>query len=194
MLLELIKKLNWVDLFVIIAFVRIGYISFKTGFTIEFFKLLGVFAAVYVSLHYYTLVSDIAFRGTGAVDKMPLEFTDLISLVLLVVLTYLIFVFIRSIFYRFIKMEAAPNLQKWGGLVLGMLRAFLFSSLIVFMLLISSFEYCKNSVKDSYCGASILKIAPSTYSWLWNSVSSKFMNSEKFNNAAIEVEKEVPQK
>jgi len=194
MLLDIFQKFNWVDVFVIISLVRIGYVSFKTGFTVELFKLLGIVLATYVSLHYYTWLSDVIFYKGASSEKMPLEFSDFISFALLAIAGYVVFILLRSVFYRFIKMEAAPNLQKWGGLVLGMARAFLFVGLITFMFVTSSVEYFKNSVKDSYSGSSVFKIAPATYSWIWNNITSKFMDSEKFNQTVIEVQKDSPQK
>ena len=194
MLLDLIKKLNWVDVFVIIALVRIGYVAFKTGFTIELFKLLGTLLAIYLSMHYFTIVSDTLIRRGATTENVPLQFTDFISFLVLVIAGYLIFVFLRSIFYRFIKMEAALNLQKWGGFVLGIFRALLCVGLIMFMLVVSSFDYFKDSVKESYIGKSFFKIAPATYSWIWNNVSSKFMNNEKFNNTILEIQDDFGQK
>jgi len=194
MLLDIIKKLNWVDVLVIIALMRIGYVAFETGFTIELFKLLGTLFAIYLSMHYFTIVSDTLIRRQATTEKIPLQFTDFVSFLVLVIAGYLIFVFLRSVFYRFIKMEAAPYLQKWGGLVLGMFRAFLCVGLIIFMLVISSFEYFKNSVKESYTGKDFFKIAPATYSWIWNNVSSKFMNNEKFNNTILEIQDDFGQK
>jgi uncharacterized membrane protein required for colicin V production len=183
-----------VDLFVIIAFVRICYVAFKTGFTIELFKLLGTLLAIFISMQYFTIISDTFIRRPVATEKIPLEFIDFVSFLILVISGYTIFVFLRSVFYRFIKMEAAPNLQKWGGLILGVLRALLCVSLIIFMLVISSFQYTKISVQDSYSGKSLFKIAPATYAWLWNNVTSKFINNEKFNKAILEIQDDFAQK
>ena len=193
MLLDVFRKFNWVDIFVIISLVRIGYVSFKTGFTIELFKLLGIILATYISLHYYIRFSDLIFHQGASSEKMPVEFSDFISFMLLAIAGYMFFVLLRSVFYRFMKMEAAPTLQKWGGLVLGMVRGFLFVGLITFMFVTSSIAYLKDSVQSSYSGSSTFKIAPSTYSWIWNNLSSKFMDNEKFNQTVIEVqEKESP--
>jgi len=194
MLFDIFKRLNWVDLVVIIAFVRICYVAFKTGFTIELFKLLGIIFAIYISMHYFTAFSDILVRRGATTEKVPLEFTDFISFLLLVIAAYLVFMFLRSVFYRFIKMEAAPNLQKWGGFVLGIFRAFFTIGLIIFMLVISSFTYTKDSVISSYTGRSSFKTAPATYSWIWYNLVSKFMNNEKFNKTILEIKEEFPGK
>ena len=77
---------------------------------------------------------------------------------------------------------------------MGAARAFLFAGLIIFMLAISTITYFKNRVNDSYLGSRFFKIAPATYGWLWNNITSKFMLGEKFNNTILEVEDAFVQK
>ena len=193
MLLDILRQFNWVDIFVIILLLRIGYISAKTGFSAEVFKFLGTIAAIYFSLHYYTIFADFV-SGRSSSEKMPLQFWDFICCLFLAIAAYMIFYALRILFSRFIKMEAVPNLDRWGGLALGAARAFLFSGLIIFMLVISTITYFKNKVNDSYLGSRFFKIAPATYSWLWNNITSKFMLGEKFNNTILEVKDAFAQK
>ncbi|MCX5703618.1 MAG: CvpA family protein [Candidatus Omnitrophica bacterium] len=187
---EIIKRLNWVDLFVIILLFRILYVSLNSGFAAELFKLLGTITAVYISLHYFTFFSDWlvgSAKITISKESMPLEFMDFISFVILALVGYIFFVGLRAFFCRFIKMEAVPTLNKWGGLVLGIARGFLLASLIIFMLVISTLGYLRNSTLDSYLGSRIYKIAPATYNWIWNSLTSKFMGKEELNKTILEV-------
>lgn len=188
MLSDIIKQFKWVDIFILIILFRICYIGMKSGLPIEFFKLLGILTAIYVSLHYYTGLSDLV-QGRIGIKQIPLEFLDFILFAALAMAGYFVFVLLRTIFYRFIKMEAAPRLNQWGGLVLSMVRGFLFSGLVIFMLAISSIGYLKTSVVESYFGSRLSRIAPDTYRWLWDSVTSKFMGREKFNNTLAEIEK-----
>lgn len=189
MLLNIIKQFNWVDILAVVIFFRILYVAAKNGLPVEFFKLLGTISALYLGLHYYTAASDwLRQRLLGINEKMPLEFLDFLSGIVLVMAGYLIFVLLRSVFYRFIKMEAVPGLSKWGGLVLGFLRAYLLLGLIIFMLVISSIAYFKKSVSGSYSGARLFRVAPEAYGWLWNNLASKFMSQEKFNPTVFEVQ------
>ncbi len=183
--IDIIKQFNWVDIFVVIVVFRICYISLKNGLAKEFFKLLGTLTAIYISLHYYIVICDF-IRKSLPTEKVPLEFLDFLVFTVLAILGYLVFVLLRSIFHRFIKMEAVPKLNKWGGLVLGILRSFLLAGLIIFMLAISSIGYFKKSTENSYFGKRFFNIAPNTYSWLWNTITSKFMTAEKFNNKVTE--------
>lgn len=187
MILDILSQFNWVDILIITLLIRIGYVSLKNGLAPEFFKLLGTLLALYLSLHYYTSVSDF-FRRRFSTEAMPLEFLDFICVNILAVLGYLSFVLLRSVFCHFIKADAVPQLNKWGGLVLGAFRGVLLVSLITFTLAISSITYLKDSVKNSYSVAHVLKIAPNTYSWIWNKFMSKFMTAEDFNKSVLEVQ------
>jgi uncharacterized membrane protein required for colicin V production len=193
MFLDILHQLRWLDLVVIILLVRIGYIAIKSGLSVEIFKLLGTLLATYIALHYYTIGSDY-LRTIITYKEVPLELLDFFSFLLLAISGYSVFVLLRSIFYRFIKMEAVPGLNKWGGLVLGAARGLLFVGLIVFALAISSVSYLKNSVADSYSGRRILKVAPAAYAWLWGSIGSKFMSGDVFNKTVTEVQENFAQK
>jgi uncharacterized membrane protein required for colicin V production len=157
---------------------------------VEIFKFLGAVVAIYCSLHYYTTLSDFIKLRLGAKD-VPLEFLDFVSAVFLASLGFLIFLGIRIGFDRFIKMETTPNISKVGGLVLGIGRSFLLTSLITFLLVISSVGYLSKSALNSFLGRRLLNIAPNTYTWMWDSMSSKFMTNEKFNEMIPKVLKDL---
>jgi len=187
MLLNIIKQFNWIDIFVAIILLRIGYNALKRGISIEFFKLLGTIAAIYLSLHYYTIFSD-AIRGRITTEENALGFLSPITFITLAILGYFLFAILRSIFYRFIKMEAAPRLNKWGGLLLGLVRGILFLSLIIFMMVITRIDYLQRITHQSYFGKGLFKVAPATYAFLWNKATSKFMVNEEFNQSVLTVQ------
>ncbi|MEW6101480.1 MAG: CvpA family protein [Candidatus Omnitrophota bacterium] len=187
MLLDIILKLNWVDILFVTVLLRTCFVSFKTGFTVESFKLLGILFSIYVSCHYYTALSDV-IQKYFPTEKFPLEFLDFLVFLLLVIIADAFFILLRSVFYHFMKLQAVPALNKWGGLVLGLVRAYFLIGLIVFMLIISTLDYLRNSALNSYLGRRFYKVAPNTYTWVWNSITSKFMANEKFNNTITEVQ------
>ncbi|MCX5706293.1 MAG: CvpA family protein [Candidatus Omnitrophica bacterium] len=189
MLTDILKQFKWLDIFILILVVRVCYVSIKTGFPVEIFKFLGTLSAIYASLHYYTLTSDFIRQRLPLEAKMPLEFLDFVMFLLLAAAAYFIFFLLRTTFYRLIKIEAVSTLNKWGGLVLGIARSVLLAGLVIFLLSISSVDYLKNSVKHSYLGVRFFKVAPATYSWLWNSLISKFSSGEKFNKTVLDTEK-----
>jgi membrane protein required for colicin V production len=186
MLLSALKQFNWLDIFVVIIILRIGYIANKNGFSGELFKFLGTVLAIYLSLHYYIIFSDYIGSRIG-VNNIPLEYLTSGLFIILAILGYIIFAILRKVFYRFIKMEAVPNLDRWGGLLLGLARGILVASLIMFILVTSPIGYLKDSVVGSYSGKYLFKIAPRVYGSLWNSIASKFVTREKFNKAILEI-------
>lgn len=186
MIFEIFNQSNFLDIFIVILLFRICYIAYNTGLAIESFKLLGVIFATYISLHYYTSVSDTIQRNLLP-KGMPLEFADFLIFLTLAIVAYLGFVVIRSIFYRFIKLEAVPAFSKFGGLFLGIVRGLFVTGLLVYVLSISSISYLTSSVKHSYLGRRTFLISPTTYGWLWNNICSKFSAKEKFNSTVNEV-------
>ncbi len=187
MSLEIFAKTNWVDIVIVIVSCRICYVAMRTGFSVEIFKFFGSLLSIYVSMHYYPFLSDfvgqfIKMEGDG------LAFMDFISFMVLAVLGYTFFILMRHTFSRFIKLEAVPNLNKFGGLFLGMFRALFLSSLIIFGCIISTLDYMKSSVHSSFLGPQILSVAPNTYTWMWDNLMSKFMTSEKFNSTVLEAQ------
>jgi uncharacterized membrane protein required for colicin V production len=191
MLPHVLTRINWVDIFVLIVLIRTSYIAATTGLAAEFFKLLGTIAAIYFSLHYYTPLSDILEKRFFVTQKMPLDFLDFLCFLIIAIFSYLAFLSLRIIFYRFITIETLPTLSRWGGLILGVARGFLLSGLLVFALVISGFNYPKQSVMNSYSARSVFKIAPDTYAWIWYNIFSKFMTGEKFNRTVLQVQRSV---
>ncbi|HTY45621.1 MAG TPA: CvpA family protein [Patescibacteria group bacterium] len=188
MTLNVLKEFNWVDIFVIILLLRICYVSLKNGFLLEFFKLLGTVAAIYCAMHYYTRVSG----SIGALMKLgkngQLAIFDFLSFIVLALLGYAVFWVIRELIARLFKAEAVPTLAKWGGLVVGVARAFLFLSFVLFALYLSPVDYMHDSIPASYSGKKIIQVAPNLYVGLWESVFSKFMTGEKMNETVRQVQ------
>lgn len=190
MVLDTLKQFNWVDILCIIVLFRVAFISMKSGFSTEVFKLSGTILAAYISFHYYTLFSDAFTSRFGLKEIMPIPFMDFLCFLILALLGYLVFVLLRITFYRFINVEAVNNLNRWGGLVLGVLRGVLLSSLIMFTLVISTLTYLKKSAADSYSRRYIFNIAPNTYTWIWNTITSKFMSQESYSKTVSEVQED----
>src|SRR3989338_4068404 len=112
---DLITNLNWVDVLLIIAVIRIVYIGAKQGFLVELAKILGVLLGVVLALHYYTGLSDFVVAGS----PLPTGFSDLVCFSLLFIIVILIFKFIREGLALVIKAEPIPFVNSWGGFLLG---------------------------------------------------------------------------
>lgn len=187
---DILRYPNWVDIFIIIVLVKIGYTALKTSLPIEFFKLLGTILAVYLSLHYYIALLAIIgnFKGIAA------ESISLLFLIILALLGYFVFVFLRRIILRLINIEAENQINVWGGFILGMARGVLSVSLIVYILVISPINYLRTSALNAYSAKYLVKAAPATYGFLWNKIMSKFMAKEEINENVFEVTAEPRKK
>ncbi|MBU0547429.1 MAG: CvpA family protein [Candidatus Omnitrophica bacterium] len=183
---SVLQQLNFLDIVILIILFRICYIAVKTGLIIEFFKLLGLLFSIYIASHYYTSLSDMIQRHYIP-KAIPLEFVDFVIFIILVSAGYLFFVLLRSVFYRFMKMEAVPKLNKYGGLVLGLARGYFTIGLLTYILMISSVSYLSSSVKRSYLGSRVSSVSAQTYNWIWESIFSKFSPQEKSNSIVSEV-------
>lgn len=190
---NIIGQINWIDIFVIILLIRICYIAAELGLFIEIFKFLGMLASIYLSLHYYGQLSDL-IQNTISIKEIPADIFNLLSVIILALLGYLVFALFRKIFSKLVKMETLDNLNRWGGVVLGVIRGFLFASLIICIFVISGSEYLNKSVINSYSGKRIFKIAPAAYTVLWNGFFSKFMPQENLNEAIPELKEPQPEK
>ncbi|MFA5176871.1 MAG: CvpA family protein [Candidatus Omnitrophota bacterium] len=190
MLLDILKQINWVDIFLLILTLRVCFVAVKSGFPVELFKLAGTVTAVYLSLHYYISLAGYAVNWFSLGKIIPLDFLEFLIFLVLAIGGYFIFILLRSVFSRFLKMEAISALNKWGGLLLGIARAVLLSSLMILVLVLSNVKYFKKSVQESYLGQHLSAVAPDTYTWLWNSIVSKFSAAEKYNEVIPAIKEE----
>jgi uncharacterized membrane protein required for colicin V production len=185
-ILDLSRQLNWVDILVFVVFLRLCFISVKQGLGVEFFKFLGTFCGLYLSLHYYFLLAKY-LNGWSASKGLPGPMFELLAYGILFFFGYLLFWSLRYVTFRFMTAEINMQLSKWGGWAFGLLRAVFLSSLILFALALTKEDYFKNSVRYSFSGNSVSKVAPATYTFIWESIVSKFNFGEEYNSAVREV-------
>lgn len=188
--LELLSKLNWVDVLVIIVFLRSIYIGLKRGLIVEFFKLLGVIVAIVVSFHYYSHIADFL----NAKSPLPLDLADFVSLLFLSALIIVLFKFIRDGFNVLVKAEVKSFFDKFAGFILSLLRAFSLSSLTLIILFSTNLDYLKSSVNDSSSKNYLMNIAPRIYSSCFESFLVKFFPKEELNTTifdALEIEQKI---
>ena len=190
--LGILKQINWVDIFALIILIRTSYIATRNTLPIELFKLLGTAAAVYLSLHYYIAFSSFLKDNFGI--NIPFKFLEFSSFLILAMLGYVIFFLARWLFYRFLKIEAVPDLERWGALILSIARGILLAGFVLFILVFTNLNYFKNSVRDSYSGKILIEVPVVTYSSLWDGVMSKFFTTEKFNKSVLEVQETLSHK
>lgn len=185
-ILDLSRQLNWVDILVFIVFLRLSFISVKQGLGVEFFKFLGTFCGLYLSLHYYFSLAKY-LNGFSASKDFPGVMIELLAYGILFLFGYLFVWSLRYVTFRFMAAEIDQQLSKWGGLAFGLLRAFFLSSLMLFALMLTKGEYFKDSIRYSFSGNSVSKVAPATYTFIWESIVSKLNFGDEYNSAVRDV-------
>ena len=180
---DVITNLNWVDILLIIAIIRIVYIGVKQGLLVELAKILGVILGVVIAFHYYVGLSEVVVASS----PLPTGFSDLLCFVILFIIPVLLFKFFREGLTLVVKAEPIPFVNWWGGLLLGALRAGIFCSVFIYILLISGFGYIEKSTWQSYCTNYLVNVAPTIYSFSFEKIISKFFPGEHVNNTVLDV-------
>ncbi len=152
-------KCNWVDFIFVTLLIRICYVGYKRGFLPEFFSFFGLIFALILTANNYPYLSLFLGKWIKG-DVSP----KIISITLLFLGTLLFFKILSKVISFLIKSENAPTLNRVVGLVLGIGKAILFSSILLIAAMFSPFEYLQKSTKEkSFFSPYILKIAPITY-------------------------------
>lgn len=181
---ETLTKFNWIDIVVLALILIMSYRGFKKGFIVEIFKLLGIVLSIYVSLHYFSRAGDFLQQRFPIVKLVHWDF---ICFTILAVMGCLAMAAARDIFCRFVKVEAASGLNKWGGMLAGFSRGCLTASMLLLLLYFSTAAYLKESVKKSYLGSQSVVTDVKVYEFIFNNIVSKFSPGDKLNQGVYEV-------
>lgn len=179
--MNIIHSLNWVDIIVGAILFRAFYVGIKQGFVIEAFKLIGIFFAIFITLHYFSglakFLSDTLHLAGG--------FTNFVSYIFLWSLVILIFKLVRDAFTLLFRIEAHSALDRWGGWVLACLRGLFIASLAVVLLQVTGIEYLQRITKSSFSGSRTAVLAPKMYEMTFSGLVSKFFPTEELNKEAF---------
>jgi uncharacterized membrane protein required for colicin V production len=184
MLTHLIKSINWIDVALVLVFIRIIFIGVKNGFIAEFFKSIGVVVAVFVSLHFYSfLAAWIALK-----TKMSWEYWDLVMFALLWLLVAVFFKFFREGVLILFKVETNhQGFDKYAAGVVAVGRGILVCSLTIFLILLTHSGVLTRMTLRSYSFKVAGRASVSTYSFLYNHLVDRFVAGEHYNAAAAQV-------
>lgn len=184
--LSFIKQLNWVDITLVILFIRICYIATKSGTLVELFKLLGVIFGSYLALHYFAKASD--FFDRILTSKNPsLNILDFLSVIVLWAIGYVIFLLIRETLMRFIKLDVVSRIDTWIALFLGAIRSILVASMVIYVLSMPVVSYLEKAAHNSYLGKRLVWIAPKLYEGIWNKLVSRFSSKGEINKTMYSI-------
>ncbi|MFA5144029.1 MAG: CvpA family protein [Candidatus Omnitrophota bacterium] len=170
--MEILAKINWVDVLSIILLLRTGYVSLQDGLSHEILPLVGSVSMLVFSLHYYNKIAGfLHYLGL----TLPMAFLNLVGFVLVFVCTGLLFRLVKLFIDKIIKVSWHPVIEKFGGLTAGIARGVILTSTVLIIIALIPLPYLQWSVRDrSLTGPCFLRIGSAVYgkvSWLLPAVS-----------------------
>ena len=159
--MEIITKINWVDVLVLIIMFRTSYVAFHDGLSHEILPLIGSFFIVILGLHYYGRVAHILYNSLGVA---PIEILNFLSFIALGILVGLIFKIMRVFLDKIMKVTWHPFIEKLGGLAAGLAKGAIVTSVVLVTIAFLPFSYIHRSIADkSLTGMCFLRMAPRVY-------------------------------
>lgn len=159
--MEILQKINWVDILVLIVVLRTGYVALQDGLSHEILPLIGSLFMIICALHYYQRVSKFIY-DIGFI--LPIEILYPVAFLVLAVLIGLLFRLVKAIIDKLIKVTWHPLVERFGGLIAGLARGAVLVSMILILLTLLPLPYLQWSVRDrSLTGIYFLRIGPELY-------------------------------
>ncbi|MBI4335406.1 MAG: CvpA family protein [Candidatus Omnitrophica bacterium] len=157
---QVLQKINWIDLLVVILLLRSSYVGFTKGFGWELFRSIGYLSTALAAIYYYEYISQLI----GDYFPALYPFSNLLSFTGLYLAILFIFKFVNLLIEKIIKVETFSGIEKFGGLVLGFLRGTILTSLLLISLVFTPVPYFEKSIQErSYSGQTVIKVAPFLY-------------------------------
>ena len=159
--MEIIRRINWVDVLVVILMIRISYVAFQEGLSHEILPLIGSIIIIIIDLHYYEKIGLFISQNLAI---LPIELANFLSFLILTIIIGLAFKLLAGILNKVIKVAWHPLIEIFGGVIFGVIRASIVASLILMIIALLPLPYLQWSVRDrSVTGMFFLKIGPSIY-------------------------------
>jgi len=159
--MELINKINWVDVLVAILMLRISYVALRDGLSHEIFPLLGSVLILTLAMRYYTVLGS---SISSNMMNMPIELANFLSFLALVIALGFLVRLLRVALDKIVKVQWHPVLEKFGGLAAGIMKAYIVTAIVLTTLSLIPLSYMQWSIKDrSLTGKYILGAGPRIY-------------------------------
>ena len=155
--MHILSGINWVDVLVVILMVRMSYGSFLDGLSHQIFPFFASIAILAISLHYYTRLGQLM----GGIQP---EVANALSYIALVVVLGFIVKFVKIILDKIVQVQWHPVIEKFGGLLVGIAKAYVMTAIVLTMLSLMPLSYLQWSVRErSLTGKYFLAAGPEAY-------------------------------
>ena len=154
---DIASNINWVDFVILIFLIRACYIGASVGFGQELFGSIGALVALVVSIHYYDLLG----RMVSSTLPIPSLLASAACFALLATVIIILFKIAGALLGTLVKVEFHSVLGKIGGIIFGVVRGFLWLTIILLFFFMLPNYYLENSIANrSLTGGYILASGP----------------------------------
>jgi len=145
--MEVTARASLIDLFFLILFLRVAYISVAKGLLVEAFKIAGLLVSSFFAFHYYPYFAD---KVVGKIPLLSKEYLQFVSFCSIFLATGVIFIFLRLIAIFLVRREDVPLIERRLAFFAGIFRAAFLSSMIFFILYLFPFKLQPQNPGISY--------------------------------------------
>lgn len=157
------SQINWVDVLAVILLVRMGYIGFQLGLSVELVKLAGTAGAICVGFRYYQTVGD----WIAARSFLGTEWASALTMAVLAAAGYFGVTRLLRLGERLMQMSFEKKVNQVGGLAAGLIRGLLVTSMILVACVQLPAPALQESIDpQSLSGKRISRMAPAVYDTL----------------------------
>lgn len=156
--MALITKINLLDVFFLILYLRICYVAISRGFFSELVRVTGIFLAGLVAFNYY---SPLAIKLGERIIFLKPQYLNFICFSLLILVGNIIAALLSKIIAVFSTKEERTFDEKIFSLLMGLVRSVFLTSLIFFIFYLSPFN--KNYISQGYAYRLFKNTAPIVY-------------------------------
>ena len=159
--MEILSRLNWVDLLAVIIMLRTIYMSFQNGLSHEIFPFFSSILKLVLALHFYGKLGSLL---NESVKLFPLSLCNMASFLAIVLITTFVLNLLSGLLDSVINITWHPLIEKIGGMMLGVLKGAVSVSMVLIFLALIPLSYIQWSINDkSLYGMFFLRIGPAIY-------------------------------
>ncbi|MEI8012442.1 MAG: CvpA family protein [Candidatus Omnitrophota bacterium] len=188
--MEFLKNLNWVDIVLILLVVRIIYSGGKAGFVVEFIKTIGLFFAMLMAFHFFARLAALGIHFV----LIPKPWLQAAAFILIWLTGVIVFKLIREGFLLAFTIQPLPLIDRWGAVLLAVVRSMLTASMVLFVFLMTAHPYLQNMTRTSLSHKYVINIAPKAYHQVTLGFIAAVMPGVRVNPVVGEVLTKAPKK
>ncbi len=178
---NILTSFNWLDLLMIIVMIGTVFRGAVQGFVVEFFRILSTVFATILVLHFYARSAELLNDSVA----LPYKAGEVLSFILIWVLTILIFRLIREGWLLVLKSEAKSGFSQWLGGFVAIIRSGLICGLLFFLIFLFGNATLDTFAEKSATGFYLRDLSLQVYRASYDGVISKFFPDEVVNKKAF---------